>query len=233
MTRLPDSSLDRRKTMFALVSMPLVLGGCSLIERTPGRGGDEEDEAEVTPGEDLMQEHGLLERILLVYEAVARRIESKEDFDRGIVGNAAGIVRTFVEDYHERNEEQHVFPRLLAAKREVELVTTLLKQHAQGRVLTDEISRLAAGPTSGDPELLLRLSSFVRMYRPHAAREDTVLFPAFRRVVHTAEYLELGRRFEEDEHAKLGAEGFEGAVDAVARLERALGVDALDAFSTS
>src|SRR5262245_36110821 len=32
---------------------------------------DEGDEAEVTPGEDLMQEHGLLERVLLVYQESA------------------------------------------------------------------------------------------------------------------------------------------------------------------
>src|SRR4051812_5940085 len=74
--------------------------------------GDNHEEAEVTPGEDLMQEHGVLERILLVYDEVVRRIARAEAFDPALLTNAAGIVRRFVEDYHEKTEEQFVFPRL-------------------------------------------------------------------------------------------------------------------------
>jgi hypothetical protein len=39
------------------------------------------EEVEATPGEDLMQEHGALERILLIYEEAARGIEAHEDLD--------------------------------------------------------------------------------------------------------------------------------------------------------
>ena len=187
------------------------------------------DDAEVNPGEDLMQEHGVLERVLLIYEEGARRIERAEGFDTSVLRDAAGVVRRFVEDYHEHTEETFVFPRLEAAKRETDLVATLRRQHQRGRDLTADITRLAASGAS--PELGRALVGFSRMYRPHAAREDTVLFPAFRGVVGRAAYRELGERFEAQEHARFGEGGFEKAVTEVARLEAVFGIADLSRFT--
>lgn len=169
-----------------------------------------------------MQEHGLLERILLVYDDAARRIERSEPLDLAIVTNAAQIVRRFVEDYHEKQEEESIFPRLQKAQREVDLVAVLLRQHQRGRELTDDILRRAATPAT--PDLAKVLRDFARMYRPHAAREDTVIFPAFREIIGTKGYLELGEEFEEREHRTFGEHGFEKNVAEVAKLELALGI---------
>jgi hemerythrin-like domain-containing protein len=176
-----------------------------------------------------MQEHGVLERILLVYEEVARRIEGGASVDATIVSKGGGIVRRFVEDYHERLEEQFVFPRLEAAKCDTDLVAILLQQHERGRRLTDEIVRRSAG--GADAELAGLLRDFSRMYRPHAAREDTVLFPAFRDVVGGAAYRELGEQFEHQEHERFGEGGFASVVSEVADLERALGIHDLARFT--
>lgn len=176
-----------------------------------------------------MQEHGVLERVVIIYDTAALRIERREQLDPALLTQAAGIVRRFVEDYHERTEEKFVFPRLQAAGREVALVTTLLRQHERGRQLTDEISRLAGAGVNDD--LARALRGFGHMYRAHAAREDTVVFPAFREIVRGAEYRELGERFEQREHQLLGEQGFEGAVAEVARLEAQLGIADLARFT--
>jgi hemerythrin-like domain-containing protein len=193
-----------------------------------------EEEAEVTPGEDLMQEHGVLERILLVYEEAVRRIESGKGVDVSVVGRGAKIVREFVEDYHERNEERFLFPRLEAAGCEVALVAVLRRQHERGRELTDEILHLISASSSaaaaGLPKALM---SFQRMYRPHAAREDTVLFPAFRKLVGRNEYHELGEALEAQEHELFGEGGFERTVVEIGRLEEALGLADLAQFTPS
>lgn len=189
----------------------------------------EHDEAEVTPGEDLMQEHGVLERILLIYDEAAGRIERSEKLDLAVLATAGGIVRRFVEDYHEKLEEQFVFPRLQKARRDVDLVAVLLRQHERGRQVTDDIVRKAGAAAT--PELAQALRAFARMYRPHAAREDTVLFPAFRDVVGRSGYRELGEQFEDKEHEIFGEHGFENAVAEVARLEAALGIGDLARFT--
>jgi len=204
-----------------------VMVGASEAETAIGT--SEHEEAEVTPGEDLMQEHGVLERILLIYEEVARRVDHKEQVDLAVVAGAAVIVRRFVENYHEKLEEQFVFPRLQAARREMDLVGVLLHQHQRGRQVTDEILK-RAGSAAG-PELSQALRSFGHMYRPHAAREDTVLFPAFRKVVGRAGYRELGEQFEDKEHELFGEHGFERTVAEVARLEAALEIADLAKFT--
>ncbi|HTL36565.1 MAG TPA: hypothetical protein VL326_25705, partial [Kofleriaceae bacterium] len=57
--------------------------------------------------------------------------------------------------------------------------------------------------------------------------EDTVLFPQLRALVGAQEYAELGEQFEDRETQMLGDHGFERAVDEVATLEKAFGVDDL------
>lgn len=192
---------------------------------------DEHDEAEVTPGEDLMQEHGIVERALLVYEEAALRIERGAAIEFNHVTSTAAIVRRFVEDYHERMEEDFVFPRLEAARSELELVATLRRQHEKGREATEAIRRAAAASSPDPAELRRLLRGFSRMYRPHASREDTVLFPAFRRLLDRTEYAELGEQFEEREHALFGEDGFSATVAEVAAIEKSLGIFDLSAFT--
>ena len=70
---------------------------------------------DVTPAEDLMREHGVLNRVLLIYEEAIRRLEAAVELPPDALAGAAGIVRRFVEDYHERLEEEHLFPRFVKA----------------------------------------------------------------------------------------------------------------------
>jgi hemerythrin-like domain-containing protein len=231
----PVAVLDARRSLLSasVAAAGLVLVGCASSShgaaKAPAKEG-EESEAEVTPAEDLMQEHGVLERVLLVYDAAAARLEQNAALDLSLVASAAAIVRHFVEDYHEKNEEAFIFPRLEAARREVELVATLRRQHQRGRDVTDEIMRIAAAGTNAGA-LVPLFRAFERMYRPHAAREDTVVFPAFRSLIGRDAYRELGEKFEDDEHARLGEHGFENAVAEVARLETALGIHELASFT--
>jgi hemerythrin-like domain-containing protein len=231
--------MDERRREF-LVGMASVAAGAALA----GCGADAADgrrapadppkggEAEVTPGEDLMQEHGVLERILLIYDEAVSRIERGAPLDPAPIASAAAIVRRFIEEYHEKLEERHVFPRLERARVEVELVSVLRRQHERGRELTREIERRSrALATGAAPDLAAQLRLFVRMYRPHAAREETVLFPAFRGLVGRGAYRELGEAFEREEHARLGKRGFSETVAEVARLELALGIGDLAAFT--
>ncbi|HKU41018.1 MAG TPA: hemerythrin domain-containing protein [Polyangiales bacterium] len=218
--------------MSAVSAAGIALVGCATSTAAgAGRSGpaNESEEAEVTPGEDLMQEHGVLERILLIYDEAASRIEQNEQFELDVVVKAAGIVRRFVEDYHEQHEEQFVFPRLQQAGVQKELVAILLAQHRRGREVTDLIVQRAGAAQWR--ELSPALRSFVRMYRPHAAREETVLFPAFRNVIGRAGYRELGEQFEQREHQLFGRRGFEDTVAAVARLEAAFGIQELASFT--
>jgi hemerythrin-like domain-containing protein len=189
----------------------------------------------VTPTEDLMREHGLLDRVLLAYEELSRRLSAGEDAPAKVLGECAAIVSKFVEAYHEKIEEEEVFPRLEKAGKLTELTKILRSQHLAGRAIT---AQLAEAARAGDLKpraaaVQSHIKAFLRMYRPHAAREDTILFPAFHGSMNEKEFRALGERFEEREHKLLGKEGFEGVLDHVGQLERALGIYELAQFTPS
>lgn len=225
----------------------------------------QKEEAAVNPVEDLMREHGVLRRVLLIYEQTATRIVRKKELPPGVIEDSAHIIRHFIHDYHEKLEEEEVFPRLQRAGRLNDLIAILTTQHQAGRRLTDTIlqnSQPASAPEPvekkekmpaameqlyGSPPLIFKprkrkpsgpkyevstaMEKFVRMYRPHAAREDTVLFVTFRSIVSPREFTELGEKFENRERELFGEQGFEKMVESVAAIEKKLGLYDLSQFT--
>lgn len=193
------------------------------------------DVEEVLPVEDLMREHGVLRRILLIYGAAITRLEGGQELDPSVVSGAAAIVRRFIEEYHEKLEEEHLFPHFEKAGKLVDLVRTLKEQHEAGRRITVTVLGLATKESlagkANRQALAAQLRSFIRMYEPHAAREDTVLFPAFRSVVTAKQYDDYGELFEKTEHDRFGPNGFEAIVGQVADLEKSLGLYELSQFT--
>src|SRR5215472_13686583 len=168
-------------------------------DKTPKK--SEQKEEEIGPTEDLMREHGVLNRVLLIYDHFVYQIDQKKDFKPELLTASSMIIRNFVEDYHEKQEEQFLFPRFEQANVLTDLVTVLKTQHQAGRRLTDRVMTLAKSSSAGDKnEIAQSLRQFVRMYRPHEAREDTVLFPELRKIVSPHEFDALGEHFEDNEH---------------------------------
>ncbi len=212
----------------ALVTSSLVRPLSSLAEQAKTAKKQEEEE-DVSTNEDLMREHGVLNRVLLIYDEGIRRLHGNEKFDTGVITKSAELIKRFIEDYHEKLEENHLFPRFEKAGKLVDLVKTLRAQHAAGRNVTDSI---LASVKAGDLQATsTSLAAFVRMYRPHEAREDTVLFPALHDIVSRHEYDALGEQFEAIERKTFGGDGFDMAVDQVTALEKQLGIYDLAQFT--
>ena len=235
-----ESEINRRRLIRATTGLSVAGGIAGLLlpdkfaEAAEGEHQGQSQMEDVTPPEDLMREHGVLNRVLLIYDDAIQRFGQNESFDTAIITKSAHIIRDFIEDYHERNEEHFVFPRFKQAGKLVGLVDVLYQQHQAGRRLTDTIFRLvpaSASPGDDRHRLVETLQTFIRMYRPHEAREDTVLFPALRSVVSPNEFDAMGEDFEKDERQKFGEDGFEKMVSQVADLERALGIHDLSKFT--
>lgn len=194
----------------------------------------EEAEEEVSPTEDLMREHGVLRRLLLVYGEVIRRVEANEGVKPEAVAQSAQIIRAFIEDYHERDEEEYIFPRFQKAGKLTDLVNVLLAQHQAGRVLTAQIQKLATATglasVDGKRDVVRAMRQFIRMYEAHAAREDTILFPAFASLIGKKELKKLQDTFEQKEKA-LPMGDFEKMVADVGQIEQTLGIYELAQFT--
>lgn len=196
-------------------------------------GGANAKPSDINATEDLMREHGVLRRVLLIYEEGIRRLALRDSPTVPLIA-AATLIQQFIEGYHEKLEEKFVFPRFVSHSTLGPLTKILLEQHVAGRRLTASIlAQLSSGPKNQtDRDSIAKdLRAFVRMYQPHAAREDTDLFPAFHALFGEQEFDALGDQFESEEHRLLGSGGFEGAVVEVAQLESQLGIGNLSAVT--
>jgi hemerythrin-like domain-containing protein len=226
-----EQKVDRRAfliaTTAAVVAAPVLTPVRAAEQPNPDEG--------VTAPEDLMKEHGVLNRCLLIYEEGMRRVQKRDDVSPEVFNHTAQLIRKFVEEYHEQNEEKYIFPEFERAKKLVNLVEILKTQHRAGRDVTAQILVLSQPDKFRDKEnrdkLVKACVNFIRMYRPHEAREDTVLFPALRTILSPKQVAELGDRMEEDEKKVLGDEGFEKSVDQVASIEKQLGIYELPQFT--
>jgi hemerythrin-like domain-containing protein len=141
----------------------------------------------------------------------------------------AKLIRSFAEEYHEKKlEETHIFPAVKRAggpaARDVD---TLTAQHQRGREITDYILAMTGGaiaPDKGEP-LARTLETFCRMYEEHAAIEDTILFPAWKKTMSAKQLDEMGELFEDIEKKTFGKDGFDDAVDQIEAIERAFGFE--------
>jgi hemerythrin-like domain-containing protein len=203
--------------------------------KEPGPG--ESTPVEVTATEDLMREHGILRRALLVYQESAVKLQQDPAaVPAEALEKTAQLFRVFGEDYHEKMlEEAYIFPVIRKSQGGVAAYADVLTaQHARGREITDyllSVSKADRIPANQIGGFVKALESFVRMYEHHAAIEDTVVFPAWKSATGEAEYDELGEKFEEIEHEQFGEDGFETALKRMEEIEASLGLGNLDMFT--
>lgn len=221
-----DLATSRRGALIAA-------GGLVLLSACSKGGG----EGEITATEDLMREHGVLRRLLVVYRESAGLLRSgAQGLDVGALAAAADLFRAFGEDYHERQlEEQRIFPKVRKVGGEAgRLADVLQGQHERGRQINEYVKQVCGSGSlaTGAAEPLARtLDSFTRMYEAHAAYEDTIVFPAWKKSLSKHELKEAGEEFEEIEKRQFKGDGFDMAVDQVAQIEQRLGLHDLARFT--
>jgi len=227
---------NARRRLVVAAGAGLVLAGAShQIVRAAEKHDD--DEKEVGAVEDLMREHGVIRRAILVYRDMAGKLRAKPaSLDPELLHRTATMFRAFGEDYHEKKlEETHIFPTIKkAGGPAAAYVDVLIAQHQRGRELTDYILAVVAkgAIATGDAETLARaLDSVELMYEHHAAREDTIVFPAWKDALSAHQLDEMGEKFEEIEHQEFGKDGFEDAVAQIAQIEGALGMADIAQFT--
>ncbi len=188
-----------------------------------------------SPGEELMTEHGLLKRVLLAYRAMIDQLDAGTTPPTGALTDAAQIIADYVESFHEGLEEAYVFPRVQAANADLaDLVHTLLVQHDRGRHLTATILTTAASglaATKARAALREDLTRFVRMYEPHEAWEDTVIYPTLRTHTPQPTLDQLAERFAELENKQYGDNALTQILGRIAGIEQQLGIDNLATFT--
>jgi len=231
----------------AIVGTGLLLTSCNGGKMANTASGKQEETSskpdenkmgdEVTATEDLMREHGVLRRALLVYSAVAVKLRtSASSISPDALQKTATLFREFGEEYHEKKlEEAYIFPAVKKVGGEAaSYPDILITQHNRGREITDyiiSVTRSAKLGTSNAESVAKSLEAFVLMYRNHAAREDTIIFPAWKETMTGEQLDEMNDKFEDIEHEQFGEDGFEDAVKQISAIENSLGLADISQFT--
>jgi hemerythrin-like domain-containing protein len=230
----------------AIVGTGLVLTSCGGGNMANTQGQKEQDSSkadenkmggEVTATEDLMREHGVLRRCLLVYTVAAIKLRANaSSIAPDALQKAAKLFRAFGEEYHEKKlEEAYIFPAVKKVSGEAaSYPDILIAQHNRGREITDFIINVTQGAKlgTGNSEALSKsMEAFVLMYRNHAAREDTIIFPAWKQTMTAKQLDEMNDKFEDIEHEQFGEDGFEDAVKQISAVESSLGLADISQFT--
>jgi hemerythrin-like domain-containing protein len=112
----------------------------------------------------------------------------------------------------------------------------LTAQHNRGREITDYVLAVTHSPrisTANAEPLAKVFESFVLMYENHAAREDTIVFPAWKKNFSNKQLDEISDQFEDIERKMFGKDGFEDAEKEISSSEGALGFADLSQFTPS
>lgn len=229
---------DRRDflRLTTTVGIGLVLSGCR--SGADAKKDEKEGGHEVGATEDLMREHGILRRALLVYTAAASKLRSDPaSVQPDALQRTAKLFRAFGEDYHEKMlEETYIFPEVKRANGPAaNYPDVLVAQHQRGREITDyllAVTQSGKVGTSNAEELARLLDSFVLMYRHHAAREDTIVFPAWKKTLSKDQLHDMSEKFEEIEHQQFGEDGFDDAVRHIGEIESSLSLADITQFTT-
>jgi hemerythrin-like domain-containing protein len=198
-----------------------------------------DSEKPVTATEDLMREHGVLRRALLVYRACATRLrEKRASVPTNALYRTAQLFRNFGEDYHElKLEEQYIFPAVKKLSSDAAHYPDILTgQHNLGRQLTDYVLAVSRSGSIGETHattLSRALSQFELMYEHHTAREDTIVFTAWKDSLSQSDYREIGEKFEDIEKQTFGHDGFDDAVRQISEIETAFGLTDIARFDMS
>src|SRR5882672_1952881 len=200
------SERDSRSAFFTIAGAGALLAACrpeahASIPSTTSAAPTDDKGDDVSATEDLMREHGVIRRVLIVYREAATRLRIRAPVPPEALQSAAKLMRAFAEDYHEKQlEEAYIFPAVRKAGGPLaSTVDTLIAQHQRGREVTGYIlaaAQQAIGAQTAEP-LARTLEAFARMYEEHAAIEDTIVFPAWKKVLSPKELDEMGDRFED------------------------------------
>lgn len=189
--------------------------------------GEALEEKVATPIENLMKEHGIIMRILAIYDRVVSDEASGKALNVSAINRTTIICRDYIGKHHDACEERYIFPRFREANYIVEIINELHNQHVAALLITKQMSLLSSAGGSLDKNSTRKLTDYCtaisRMYRPHMAWEQTIVFPTFYDIVSMEYVRDIQKEMEAEEQQILGDTGFRGLVGRLSEIEKEVG----------
>jgi hemerythrin-like domain-containing protein len=160
--------------------------------------------------DELMAEHRVIERVILVLENGALRLEKGQAVRPGLFIEATDFAKGFTDGCHHKKEEGVLFPAMVAHGMPGESgpIGVMLAEHEQGRALTRALrsaaQRLESGDQSAAQEVIANARGYSQLLRQHIMKEDRILFPMAGQVLPPGEQDRVADGFEKIDHEETG-----------------------------
>jgi hemerythrin-like domain-containing protein len=174
------------------------------------------------PTEVLMEEHRVIERVLIALERAASRLSRGEDVYLRFFSGTSALINGFADSYHYKKEEKVLFAALIenGFPKETGLIAVLIAEHEEGRRLSDRLrlvtERFQGGDVKVRDQVVLSALGYVSLLRRHMEKEDKLLFPLVEKVIpvdRQDQIIEAFNRFEQEENGPELHEKYYGMAD--------------------
>ncbi len=164
------------------------------------------------PTEILMEEHRVIERVLIALEKAASRLSRGEEVYLRFFSGTSALINGFADSYHYKKEELVLYPALVenGLPKDTGPVAVMLAEHEEGRRLAQRLrqvtERFQAGDVKVRDQIVLCALGYVSLLRRHMDKEDNVLFPLVGKVIPADRQDKIIEAFERFEREENGAE---------------------------
>lgn len=150
--------------------------------------------------QDLMYEHSILVRILLIFEELIKKdIIFLENHNFRYINLLTKIIKIYIENHHEKMEEKYIFPQIRFNKK---IVTNLIIQHRLSNIITNKLILLTLNKhiyLKNINKIIELLKLYITLYRKHENIENTEIFPEFLKNISKEKYKKYGEEMEKHE----------------------------------
>ena len=152
----------------------------------------------------IRDEHRSISAILHGMEYLVDRVRTrKAKIDPRVFSAMIYYLDTFSERMHHPKEDRYLFKAMRSRGGEAAaVVADLEKEHAAGgealKRLEQSLVRYEEGGDKEFPAFAEAVAKFVREYRDHMQKEESVVFPLAQRILSTADWQAIDRAFEEN-----------------------------------
>lgn len=199
-----------------------------ILERPPP--GLKEAMEKISPTEELCIEHAMLDRIMLAMNRTLKVPGGKKS-DFSPIVKACDMIKQVVDEHHMKIEENEVYPKFEGDPVLGPMIEDFVEQHDEARKMVDRMRELAGSGKPDTAELKRVFTDFHDMMMAHAAREETVLFPAMEGTWSDKDLDALKEAQEEDEKELLGEDADEKVYKMLGDLESAAGIESVADFT--
>lgn len=161
----------------------------------------------------LMEEHRVIERVLVSLETAANRLSAGQAIPMDFFLKAADFIKNFADGCHHKKEEGILFVALAAngMPRDTDLLAMMLEEHEEGRRFTRAMragaQRVQEGDAAALSQVIQNALGYAALLRRHIEKEDRALFPMADNVIPIEQHAQMLADFkrvenEEEVHEK-------------------------------